>query len=78
MSRETIGGKTRDQWDLCILQAKQLAEVIDECIGEAHDKGDDHAAYEIYNLFDALLNIIVLAEFVINHHDWKEKKKRIQ
>jgi hypothetical protein len=78
LSRETIGGKTRDQWDLYMLRVKHLAQVMDECVGEAHDKGDEYAAEEIYKLFDALLNVIVLAEFVIDHHDWKEKKKNIQ
>ena len=78
MKKETIGGKTRDQWELYVLRAKEMAEVLMESMNEANKKGDMHAAEEIRKLFDAQLNICVLAEFIIDNHDWKDKKKNIQ
>ena len=78
MSRETIGGKTREQWELYILRAKNVTELLLDSMRSANDNGDQLAAEEINKLYDAMLNIVVLAEFVIDNHDWKEKKKKIQ
>ena len=75
MSKETIGGKTRDQWELYIIQAKHVAQLLLESMHDANNQGDKDAAASIHALYDAQLNIIVLAEFVIEHNDWKQKKK---
>ena len=78
MSKETIGGKTRDQWEMYLILAKGLAELVLSSMHTARDAGEKKAAEAINDLYDALLNLIVLSEFVIDNHDWKEKKKNVQ
>lgn len=78
MSKGTIGGKTKSQWILYLLRAKHVAELLLDSIKDAEEAKDKEAVASIYELYDAILNIIVLAEFVIDHNDWKEKKTKIQ
>ena len=78
MSKEMIGGKTRDQWEMYLILAKGLAEMVLASMHTAIDLGDKKAAEAINEIYDALLNLIVLSEFVIDNHDWKEKKKNVQ
>lgn len=78
MSKDTIGGKTRDQWEMYLILAKGLAEMVLSSMVTATEVGDKKAAEAINKLYDALLNLIVLSEFVIDNHDWKEKKKNVQ
>lgn len=78
MSKETIGGKTRDQWEMYLILVKGLAEMVLVSMHTAKDLGDKIAAEAINEIYDALLNLIVLSEFVVDNHDWKEKKKNVQ
>ena len=77
MSKDTIGGKTRDQWEMYLILAKGLAEMVLSSMVTATEVGDKKAAEAINKLYDALLKRS-LSEFVIDNHDWKEKKKNVQ
>lgn len=78
MSRETIGGKDHDQWTLYLLKCQELANLVLNIADQTRNSGFKESADHVLDLYDALLNIYVLAEFVVDHHDWKEKKKNIQ
>lgn len=78
MSKNTIGGKTKAEWQTYLMLTTRVAQVLMDSMREAADKGDKDAAEEIYKLYDAILNIYVLAEFVVDNHEWKEKKSKVQ